>query len=449
MARAPESELPEQLRIGFVQSGGDYLPGASTVRIPHARSRRIEGTELPVALSEADAQRIADRWASESWAGRDGARFALPPSALRFEPGDVIGLDDGTRVREFRLDAVEDRGARPTRAKRIQAPVYERARAAERVRETPLPPPPAPVVAAFMDLPLLTGDEVAHQPTVAAFARPWPGGVTIYDSASDDGFAFKAQIERPATLGVTLTDLRPAEPSRWSRQTLDVRVGRALDEAARDEVLNGANAAALMTPSGQWEVLQFQSVDPIGANQYRLSGLLRGQAGTEPFMGDPTEAGARFVLLDGTQQQIGLPVTRLGLDRRYRYGPSSQSFDHRTYQTDVLSFAGAGLRPYAPAHVRAVDEGGDLAISWVRRSRIDGDAWISDDPPLGEESELYRLRIVKDGAVLREVEKAKPKHVYTAAQRTADGAAAPFEITVAQISASFGPGPERSLTIDV
>ena len=92
---------------------------------------------------------------------------------------------------------------------------------------------------------------------------------------------------------------------------------------------------------------------------------------------------------------------------------------------------------------------GDLTLSWVRRSRIDGDSWSSVDVPLAESRETYLLRVVQAGAVLRETSVAQPFWTYADAQQVADAVAAPFEIHIAQMSDVFGAGPFARITINV
>ena len=85
--------------------------------------------------------------------------------------------------------------------------------------------------------------------------------------------------------------------------------------------------------------------------------------------------------------------------------------------------------------------GGDLRVSWIRRTRLGGDRWETPEVPLGEESEQYLLRIRQGGTVLHEGMTTMPDWTYTAAQQGADGLQpGGFEIEVAQVSASFGPG---------
>jgi hypothetical protein len=115
---------------------------------------------------------------------RDSISFSLPPSAVWGR--DMIALPDGSN---WRIDHVLDRGARDMRAVRVEpstaepsdVPVESRARDA-------LPAAALPVSPIFMDLPLLTGEEVPHAPHLAVAATPWPGSVAVYKAPGPDGF---------------------------------------------------------------------------------------------------------------------------------------------------------------------------------------------------------------------------------------------------------------------
>ena len=61
-----------------------------------------------------------------------------------------------------------------------------------------------------------------------------------------------------------------------------------LTSVSRVQMLNGANAAAIRSVTGAWEVIQFQTAEEIAPSLWQLNGLLRGQLGT----GDAMEAGA-------------------------------------------------------------------------------------------------------------------------------------------------------------
>ncbi len=107
---------------------------------------------------------------------------------------------------------------------------------------------------------------------------------------------------------------------------------------------------------------------------------------------------------------------------------------------EVLAFRGAGLRPLSPCHLRAGRGGAGWDLSWVRRTRIDGDSWDGYEVPLGEASELYLVRVIEGTTVRREATVSTPAWSYSLAQAVADGITGPFAIEVMQISDVFGPG---------
>ena len=90
-----------------------------------------------------------------------------------------------------------------------------------------------------------------------------------------------------------------------------------------------------------------------------------------------------------------------------------------------------------------------MDVTWIRRTRIAGDTFNGFDVPLGEESERYHLRVLQAGEVVRSVSVSEPAWTYTAADQTADGVVGVFEIKVAQISAVYGPGLYRRVSVAV
>src|SRR5262249_14402893 len=150
--------------------------------------------------------------------------------------------------------------------------------------------------------------------------------------------------------------------------------------------------------------------------RWTLSRLLRGQAGSEGAMRDPVPAGARVVLLDRAPAQLALTQDQVKLPFHYLWGPKGKGLSDPAFQGGVMSFDGTGLRPLSPVHLSAVWRGGDLILSWIRRTRIGGDSWDQTEVPLGEESEQYQVAI---GA--RVFTATSPTVTYTAAEIAADG----------------------------
>lgn len=448
--RATEAEIAGRVRLNYVESEGDYEARSVEAIYPDEGALGIAQTELVLALTRSEGQRIVERWLAEARVARDGARFALPPSLGHLGVGDVVNLGGAGR---YRIDRVEQAGAISLEAVRVEPAVYEPSDEAEE-RATPRSfAAPVPVFPLFMDLPLLTGQEIPHAPHLAVTAVPWPGSAAVYSSDSDAGYVLNRLISTRAVIGETETVLDAAAPGLWDRGLpLRVRVsGGDLSSVSRDQLLNGANVMAIGDGSpGNWEVFQFADAVLVGPDIYDLSMRLRGQAGTDAVAPVTWPIGSYVVLMNGAPKQIDMALAARDLARNYRIGPSTRAYDDPSYIHRVEAFSGIGLRPLSPAHLRAArDLMGDLGVSWVRRTRLDGDSWSGFDVPLGEALERYLVRIVESSLIRREVFVAQPNWTYTAAMQAADAVTAPFEIHVAQLSDAFGPGPFRRITVDV
>ena len=451
--RSAEAEMAGRVRLTYVTSERDYETRAAEAVLPGDPGAATSRSELPLCLTAGEAVAVVERWLAEARVARETLSLALPPSASDLGAGDVFALQDGDPEARYRVDRVEVLGPRLIEATRIEDHVYVPA-PSEGGQELPSAgyAPPLPVDVQFLDLPLLSGDEVPHAPHVAAVAAPWPGPVTVQGSSTDAGYAEEALLERASVMGVSLSPLGRAEPGAWDRgSVLRVRMlGGSLSSASREAVLNGANALAIGDGSPEnWEILQFRDAVLVAPDTFDLSLLLRGQQGTDAILPELWPAGSRVVLLSRDMQQLDLPQSLRGVERHYRVGPASQPIDSASFTHLAAAFRGVGLRPYAPCHLRFSAEPAGLAFTWIRRTRIDGDGWDGVDVPLGEDREAYLVRVVSGGVTLREEQVTEPAWLYTTAARASDAPSVPFEIHVAQLSDRFGPGPFLRSVIDV
>lgn len=444
-SRAPEADTAGQVRVGFIDSQSNYEIRAVEARFPDSEARGVSQSDLPLALTLAEGQATAERWLAEARIARDTARFALPKSRLRLGAGDVISLAD----RRYRIDRVEQTEAQLVEAVRVEAGVYSSPDTDTEVIVTRSYLPPVPVFPVFLDLPLLTGDEVPHAPYVAVASEPWPGTVAVWSASQDSGYELNRLIAAAAVIGVTETPLLRACPGVWDKGApLRVRVA-AGEFASADTlaVLNGANAMAIGDGSGaNWEVFQFAQATVVAPDVFDLSMRLRGQVGTDGLMPDVWPVGSTVVLLDLALTQIDLPLSARGLPRYYRLGAAARGFDDPSTVLKVEAFDGAGLRPYPISHLRAVAVGsGDTQFSWKRRTRIDGDTWQTVEVPVGEDVEAYVLRVFHGAVLKAEYTAGQPQFTYSAAMKAADTVTGAYRVEVAQVSAQFGAGPFRSI----
>ncbi|MEM6547214.1 MAG: glycoside hydrolase TIM-barrel-like domain-containing protein [Pseudomonadota bacterium] len=448
-SRASAGATQDVVRLSYVQAENDYRLGAAEARLPNSSLSRVGETSLPLTMAGAQAQLLADRWLAENLRSRDTASFALPPSALALEPGDVVALDFDGRSEAWRIDRISEGAAREVEAVRVETALYLPAPRTERSVEPELVRPPGPINAVFLDLPAAEGQGEDHQPFLAVAADPWPGTVSVYRSEIDEDYSAIAILRRPATMGVLEEPLVPGLPARWHRATVRVQLAQgALAGATEAAVLNGANRLGVEVSAGEWEVLQFRDADMVDPGAYRIGHFLRGQRGTEHHADTEIPAGARVVLLDEALIRLPLPLDELGLPRHYRTGPARYGFAHASFAHQIETARGVGLRPFRPSQLRVLDQGGDLALSWIRRGRIGADSWEGVDIPLGEEREEYRVRVYDGANLLRSETVTAPAFTYTAAMRADDAPTGPVTLRVSQLSTTFGYGPANGVKSD-
>ncbi len=438
--RSAEVETGERVQIGYLGEGRDFAPAVSEAVLPGRAARMVARTDLPLVLTEGEATGAAERWLSETHVARDRVRLALPPSRTALGAGDVVGLE-GER---YRIDRVEMTEHALIEAQRIDPEVYRPRHAEEAPARVSRHVAAGPVRAVFLDLPLLTGNEAPHAPHVAMTARPWSGGAALYDSASGDGFGLNAVIERQAAVGVTETPLHRAASGVVDRGApLRVRMWHGAPLSVPwERLLAWANGVAIGSGEDDlWEVFQFAEANVAGPDRYDLSLRLRGQLGTDGVMPEVWPAGSCVVLLDERLRQIRLAPAARGTRRVYRIGPSRHPLGHDSYVSVERTFAGVGLRPYAPVHLSAARDGDELVVRWVRRARVEGDSWDGLDVPLGEGRELYLVRALSDGAIVAEETVTAPLW------RLASPSPGPLSIEVAQVSETYGSGPAARLTV--
>ncbi|WP_151720382.1 baseplate multidomain protein megatron [Gemmobacter serpentinus] len=449
MLRSPDGDLSGRVLIGHYLAEADFEIRVSETRMPEDTAPSVSQTDLPLLLTAAEGVSIAERWLTEARVSRDTARFALPRSLSHLGAGDVVRIGQD----RYRLDRVDLGDVMLAEATRTEPGVY---RPSDFV-EVPVPPrgyvPELPVYPVFLDLPLMTGDEVPHAPHIAIAARPWRGQVGLWSSDSDEDYKLNRNIVVGSTVGRSQTVLRSADPGLWDRgEPLRIRLSSGtLSSASPRAVLNGANAMAIGNPeTGHWEVFQFCTANLVAPQLWEVSHRLRGQAGTDAIMPALWPEGSQIVLLDRSLTQVDLAASARGLSRHYRVGLASKGYDDAAVLHSERSFDGVGLRPYAPVHLKASRQpDGDLRFTWIRRSRIDGDSWQSREVPLGEEREEYHVQIHKDATLLREAEISAPAWTWTAAQQSGDGGFGEVTFSVAQISDRYGPGPMRRLVLDL
>jgi len=448
-------ELPAQVALSYNNMLADFNVGTEYSDRLLGEQTSVQTVQLGIGMEPAEAKLVADAMLMDQVNAAVTASISVPAlrrAALRC--GDVILVPDraGTLYR-MRITGRADAGMVSTLELAQDDPAALQSAAVtdtgyaltETVRQM------APTWWQAMDIPLLRdaddgpGYYVAMGPNRAAADDIWRGAVFVR-AWTTEAWENAAESDTPATLGATTSSL-PVWNGRnvFDEATvLTVRVSGELASSTRDAMLADLSINTLLVGS---EVLRFRLATLTGTtdgeNDYTLTGLLRAQLGTEWAAASTAAAGARVVLLSNTAlRRVADQTSQLGLPCDVKAVSNGLLLTSAT--AEVFTDSGVCLKPLAPVHGRATHSGGDLALSWQRRTRLSTRVGGASGTvvPLGEAAEAYRLRIYSGATLLRTVDTTAPAHTYTAADQAADGlaSASAISITVAQVSATVGEG---------
>lgn len=352
---------------------------------------------------------------------------------MRLEPGDVVrpeGRDGDWRV--VRITADETPSAVLERV--VESGVHE--------DEGPRGGDGAVVVGApfvrVLDLPPRIGSEEDGLPLVAVAAEPWRG-MRLFAGSAAETLTARAEVETPATVGVLVEPLAHGVRYRWDEaNALVVRVeGAAPEGAVEAAVLGGANVLAVEMRAG-WEVVQFRTASLVAAGVWRLTGLLRGQQGTEVEMRTGATAGAVVVFLDQRLARAEIGWGERGLPLVCRAGPAGAAPGGRGFGEVGFEFQGVQARPWSPVGLGVETTAEGLVVRWTSRVRLYGDGWDGEPTPV--DPVRFRLRLLDGAVVVRTDEALEARHVYAAGTVPAGA-----RIAVSQWGEGFGWGVEAEI----
>lgn len=440
--RVPDSDLPHEVYLSFTGSEWDYRPASALSRRLEGATRRLAEGEVALVTHQAAAQRAADIWLQDVWIAREQAIFSLRPAWAALEIGDLVTLPIDGDKRLFRIMQIEDGLARKVQARAVDLSVHDHS--VGRIKEAAVAAPvfPGPAHIEVLDL-ALARDDVPVLQYVAAFADPWPGALSLY-MRRGGGFDLSGTITRCAILGETLDPL-PGGPTGRFDLAHSFRVamrGGALSSVSDADVLNGRNWMALRDADGFWEVLGFARADLVEEGVWMISRLLRGLGGQDSLAARMLPSGACAVMMDEALFPLASGLERLGVRQQFRIGPQRRDYADESFLSFEATAGPLSLKPYAPVHARAQRVTGGIIISFLRRTRRNGDNWEGLDVPLSEESEAYVVEIFSGTRMMRRFSSALPSVLYANQDERADFGFAQnlLSVRIAQMSTNVGRG---------
>jgi hypothetical protein len=445
--RTDEIDIPSTIDVAYSDNALNYEVNTQSAFRHTTRSREKVIATLPVAISATTAKRAADVALYQAWASRVQWSFVASRKNWALNAGDAFTFSDeaGTSRRmlcvgrevlgmtQMKVDAIAD-----------DASVYSNASSGAVAGWTPSTITPLlQKQFELLDIPILrdTDDNLGYY--VVADNTVSAVSAVLLESV-DSGITYNTiGSMSEASLGyVTVAPGDFLGGNVWDMaNTLTVKLyAGTLSSITDEQLLAGGNAAIVGN-----ELMQYGTATLIGTLTYTLSRLLRGRRGTEWAIAGHS-AGERFVPVSVTTQRItSSAVNALRLYKGVRIGAvASETTPHPFTNTQ------AGKKPFSPVYIRATRNGSlDVAITWLRRSRI-GTAWGANvDIPLDDTIEKYEVDIMSGSVVKRTITVTSPTATYLVADQVTDfgSAQASVLVNIYQMSTVVGRGTPGIATV--
>lgn len=398
--RLQELELPFRVDLAYHSATKDYEI-ATQGALRYTKLHLQEALTLSTALVFTDdaARQKAEELLYRLWVEREGFEFSLPPRYAYLTPGDVITLPVAGGTARVRLTRFDLGLPGPIRCEGVLDDVDVLTQVAAGGTLTDI----GNIAGAVKDTLLLAWSSNAvvddDADTIGFYAAAtglqtgyWPGAQLWWSRDGGTSYQELAPLDSPAIHGTASTVLAAGTSTGTidTTNTVDVLMTSGVPETVSDsEMLAGENRARLGS-----EIIGFGVVTPLGGGVYRLSRLLRGRRGTDPYWGTH-QTGEAFVLLeDGLYTRVEVPDDLVGDPILLKATTADgQALAEATAQT--LYITGNERKPYSPVAIAGSRDGGNnLSLSWHRRVRSHGDLVDFYDAPLDEATEAYEVKIL-------------------------------------------------------
>jgi len=152
-----------------------------------------------------------------------------------------------------------------------------------------------------------------------------------------------------------------------------------LSSVDQETVAAGENRLLMQNADG-WEVIGWQQADLIGPEEWRLSGLLRGQAGS-PLR--TAKTGALVILLTADLVSIPIASEEVGIELNWRAGES---------ELQAFTFRDRASLPWRVGHLKAEPRSGGVHVSWTDRGPEFKNNWMVEDPVAASQFDVRTVR---------------------------------------------------------
>lgn len=330
------------VRLTYIDAARDYQLGTASARDQTAESVAVADLGIPAVLDEGFARYVAQRELEVAHAGDETLSLSMPlETGLRLDIGDRVRFEDVVwAVETLEIGAtVSVMARRDVRSGTVWVS-----------GTTPTEPPET----VYAGAPQLLAFDLPGRDGVSAGALLDPfSSVTVQAPDSE------AALDAPIRIGATLSDIPAGQPLLRDRvSVIDVLIPGLTLSAIEDRVfLAGGNRFAVETPTG-WEIIAARDVVLIAPQTYRLSHLLRGLDGSDPFIANGLLSGARILWLGAGVATLPISDEWRGVDVVI-----SGFTQARAARSAALLWNDLNGIPLTPCHIKW----DGTALTWIGR----------------------------------------------------------------------------------
>lgn len=415
--RLSEADLPAQISLTYYNLEQDFETSTATSKrifapVPTMFSRQQEGVEATISFHPDDAKDRANAMLYTTWAERTKHETRIPLAYAYLDPTDLItvNLADGRSYFEriLQMEMGADYCSNMNTSGQDSG-VYSfdlTADGGNGFTQTVQPPQPARMF--VFNTPYLRDTDTSGDGSVSVYYTGVANlggyafeGATTFIAVDNSNYQVLDIVENDVEWGILSGTL--ASPSHgcfaldWGNTiTIYPSVSWfALETITDDQLWAGGNMCIVGD-----EVISFRDAVQNTDGSWTISNLLRGLRGTE-WACDSHIANEPFVFLSTSTIQIEQKqIDAGGQDFWYKAVGTGTSLSSAIALE--IEYEPRDLMPYAPAQLAAAWSGGDISISFSRRTRYGGNMTDGTGTvPLHETQEAYEVDIYDGDTVVR------------------------------------------------
>jgi hypothetical protein len=432
-------QLPREIKFNYRDFQLDHRNNIVYARRQTAsQTQNSESFQADIVLDRIQAQTSVNRTLIIAWTRRATKKYSLPLAYSELEAGDRITIDNGSDTEDIVIARLESTANHLINIDCFPYIGFSDSYAPPITNSTV---PPSTIISQgdtrlyLLDIPLISNSDADNTLYAAAngTVNGWRGCGVFVSRDLGSNYEVAKQITGASTVANasnTLGNFTGSGTDNTNTLTVVLESGTSLESTTATN-LPFTNHALIGS-----EIIRFTTATLTAAKTYQLSGLIRGDRGTEWAIATHA-ANEKFYLLS-TVSKIQGSLSDIGVARLFKAPTSDQTLG--TVPATTFTTTGKCLEPLAPLPVSAYKPANDIIINFARRDRHDYGA--TGTVKLSEFDERYEIDIFNGASVVRTIATTSPTATYTQAQQITDFGSAQIAIVIKvyQLSKDVGRG---------